>query len=53
MFAWTLRSLVVNEYTTSKYDELQENGLTAGENILARFGFTDGDGEAFTGEWVW
>lgn len=53
VFGWVLRSLVVNEYTTSKYDELQPNGLTAGENILSRFGFVDGNGDAYTSEWVW
>lgn len=53
MFGWILRSLVVNEYTSGKYSEMQPNGLTEGENILTRFGFVDGNGEAFTSEWVW
>jgi hypothetical protein len=53
MFAWVLRALVVNEYTTSKYGEVQPNGLTLGENILIRFGFFDGNGNAYTSEWIW
>jgi hypothetical protein len=53
MFAWVLRALVVNEYTGSKYDAIQENGLTLGENVLIRFGFVDGDGVPFTSEWIW
>ena len=52
MFAWILRSLVLNEYTTSKYGEVQANGLTEGENILVRFGFYN-DGGALTSEWIW
>lgn len=52
-FGWVLRSLIINEYTTSKYDEPQDNGLTLGENILIRFGFTDGNGDAYTSEWIW
>lgn len=53
MFAWTLRSLVVNEHTANQYDAIQQNGYTLGENILSRFEFTDGDGEAYTEEWMW
>lgn len=53
MFAWVLRALVVNEYTTGKYGEVQQNGLTLGENILIRFGFFDEADNAFTSEWIW
>jgi hypothetical protein len=53
MFAWVLRALVVNEFTTSKYSAVQANGLTLGENILIRFGFVDGNGNPFTSEWIW
>ena len=53
MFAWVLRALVVNEYTTGKYGEVQPNGLTLGENILIRFGFFDGNDTAYTSDWIW
>jgi len=53
VFAWLLRSLVVNEFQSGKWDEVEENGYTAGENILVRFGFTLADGEPFDFLWVW
>jgi hypothetical protein len=44
----------VNEYDSGKYDTISEvSGLTEGQEILTRFGFTDGDGEAYTFEWAW
>ena len=52
MFAWILRGLVVNEFQSGKYDEVQGNGLTVGENILTQFGMTKDD-EPFGFEWVW
>ena len=52
LFAWLLRSLNVNEFQSPKWDEVQGNGLTAGENILIQFGFTL-NGEPFTYSWVW
>ena len=52
IFAWILRGLVINEYQSGKYDQIQENGNTFGENILIRFGFTFED-EPFGFEWVW
>jgi hypothetical protein len=45
--------LVVNEFTTSKYDVLQPNGMTVGENVLILFGFKDANGDPYTTEWVW
>jgi len=52
MFAWILRGLVVNTYQSGKFDEVQENGNTEGENILIQFGFLF-NGEPFTFVWVW
>ena len=52
-FAWLLRGLVINEFGSGKYDEVSsEPGLTTGELILVRLGFTL-DGEPFGYEWVW
>ena len=42
----------MNEFDSGKYDELQQNGLSAGENILTRFGMVF-NGEPLTYEWVW
>lgn len=54
VFAWLLRSLVVNEFQSGKWDDVVElNGYTEGENILVRFGFTLSDGEPFDYVWVW
>jgi hypothetical protein len=51
--AWALRSLVVNEFSSGKYDSIvQSTGLTEADVYLARFGFTLND-EPFTLEWVW
>lgn len=52
MFAWLLRTLNVNEFQSPKWAEVQENGLTAGENILVQFGLLL-NGEPFTYSWVW
>lgn len=46
------RSLCVNEFASGAYDEIQQNGLTTGENILARFGMVF-NGEPYNFEWVW
>lgn len=42
----------MNEFDSGKYEEMQGNGLTEGENILIRFGMVH-NGEPFTKEWVW
>lgn len=53
-FAWILRGLAVNEFDSGKYDDEAETsgGLTEGELILTRFGFTIND-DPFSREWVW
>jgi len=42
----------VNEFDSGKYDEVQMNGLTTGENVLTRFGMVL-NGDPFSFEWVW
>ncbi|GKY93223.1 hypothetical protein MPSEU_000290000 [Mayamaea pseudoterrestris] len=52
-FAWLLRGLVVNQFESGQFDEASsEPGLTDGELVLVRFGFTLDD-EPYTFEWVW
>ncbi|CAB9509295.1 Pleiotropic ABC efflux transporter of multiple drugs CDR1 [Seminavis robusta] len=46
VFAWILRALCVNEFTSGKYSEQE------GRNILLRFGMAH-NGEPFTTEWIW
>jgi ABC-type multidrug transport system ATPase subunit len=53
IFAWLLRSLVVNEFQSGKWSELISSGYTEGDEILIRFGFTDRDGEPYEFVWVW
>lgn len=53
VFAWLLRSLVLNEFQSGKWDEEVIDGVTAGDEILVRFGFTDRNGEPYGYEWVW
>lgn len=49
-----LRGLAVNEFASGKYDTMSSvAGLTEGEEILTRFGFVDGDGQAYTFVWAW
>jgi hypothetical protein len=50
--AWLLRSLSVNEFQSEKWDTVEENGNTQGENTLILFGFTL-NGEPFAFPWVW
>lgn len=56
-FAWCLRSLIVNEFQSGKYEGSslggEEAGQTDGELILTQFGFVAPDGDPFTYEWVW
>lgn len=52
-FAWILRSLVVNEYQSGKYDYVPPGAdQSVGEQVLTLFGFTL-NGEPFGFEWVW
>jgi len=53
-FAWILRGLVVNEFASGAYDYPLSNtsDTTVGEEILIQFGFSDGDGNAYTLEWA-
>lgn len=54
IFAWALRGLAVNEFASGKYDDPSEiPGKTRGEVVLERFGFVDGNGDAYTFEWAW
>lgn len=54
-FAWSLRSLAVNEFQSGKYDNTTISGgdETDGELILTQFGFLTPGGEPFTFEWAW
>lgn len=50
-FAWVLRGLAVNEFASGKYDSPSPvPGMTVGEVILDRFGFTNGNDEPYTFE---
>lgn len=54
IFAWALRGLAVNEFDSGKYNGPSAiPGKTEGEVILERFGFYDGNGNAYTSEWAW
>lgn len=49
-----MRGLAVNEFASGKYDgPSQILGMTEGEVILERFGFSNGNGETFTFEWAY
>ena len=51
--AWTYRALVVNEFTSSEYDTIDEGtGQTVGDSILIASGFTDVEGNAFGEDWI-
>jgi hypothetical protein len=44
----------VNEFDSGKYDTISEtSGLTTGQEVLTRFGFVDGDGQAYSFQWAW
>lgn len=52
-FAWALRGLAVNEFASGKYDAPSGvPGVTVGEDILKRFGFSDLDGNAYSSAWA-
>ena len=54
-FAWDMRSLVVNEFSSGAWDAIVPETdplATAGEIILERFGFSF-NGEVFGYVWVW
>jgi hypothetical protein len=53
LFARLLRSLNVNEFQSKKWDTIEGDGNTQGENILSLFGLTLAKGEPFTFPWVW
>jgi len=51
-FAWTYRALLVNEFYSEEYSEIDPStGRTEGENILLSQGF-EINGEVFGHEWV-
>merc|ERR1719469_534243 len=56
LISWTLRALVLNEFLSDRYAEIQDNGLSDGENILIRLGFyygSEDDPKSFTDAWTW
>lgn len=45
---------MVNEFDSGKYNYFPEgSSVTAGEQILTRFGFTDRDDDPYTSVWKW
>lgn len=52
-FAWELRGLAVNEFESGKYDQEVSPGVTEGQAILSRFGFTNRNDDAYSYEWAW
>jgi len=50
--AWSYRALLVNQFQSSEYDSLNENGQRQGDVILSSGGFTDGNGNAYPQEWI-
>lgn len=50
-FAWTYRALLVNEFRSKDYDEIDDSGKSLGETILMSQGFEFQDA-AFGNEWI-
>jgi len=53
--AWSLRSLLVNEFQSGKYSGPSPvlPNATIGEQILIELGFSDANGDAYGYDWTW